>query len=73
MKKSILSTSTNNKTFNKKTNPDKKFKLNSKFFSLKFIPYNKILNDLLMYLQKKLSTSLFNEIMKHNRIQSRNI
>ena len=65
MKKSILSTSTNNKTFNKKTNPDKKFKLNSKFFSLKFIPYNKILNDLLMYLQKKLSTSLFNEIMKH--------
>ena len=65
MKKSILSTSNNNKTFNKKAYADKKFKLNSKYFSFKFIPYNKILNDLLMYLQKKLSTSLFNEIMKH--------
>jgi len=64
MKKSIMLSNSNNKTFYKKINPDKKIKLNSKYFSLKFIPYNTILNNLLIYLQKKLSAPLFNDIMK---------
>ena len=48
MKKSNMLSNSNNKTFYKKINPDKKIKLNSKYFSLKFIPYNTILNNLLI-------------------------
>ena len=64
MKKNILLTSNNN-THIKTNNPDKKIKISSKLFSIKFIPYNKILNDLLLFLQKKLSPPLFNEIYKY--------
>ena len=64
MKKSILLISNNN-AYIKTTNPDKKIKISSKFFSIKFIPYNKILNNLLLFLQKNLSPSIFNEIYKY--------
>ena len=65
MSKSILSPVKNYKTFINMANPDKKIIINSKYFSIKSIPYNKILNNLLIYLKKKLSASLFNEIYKH--------
>ena len=54
----------NNKTFTKNGNPDKKRKINPNYFSLKYIPYHKILNNLLSYLRLKLSPLLFNEIYK---------
>ena len=67
MKKSInlVHNNNNNKTFIKKVNKEKKIKINPNYFSLKYIPYNKILNNLLVYLQLKLSPSLFNEIYKY--------
>lgn len=55
----------NNKTFTKNGNPDKKIKINPNYFSLKYIPYHKILNNLLSYLRLKLSPLLFNEIYKY--------
>jgi len=55
----------NNKTFVKKVNPDKKIKINPNYFSIKFIPYNKILNNLFIYLRLKLPPLLFNEIYKY--------
>ena len=64
MNKSILSSSNNN-TLIKKANLDRQIKINSKYFSIKFVPYNKILNNLLIYLKKKLSPSIFNEIYKY--------
>ena len=55
----------NNKAFIKKVNPDKKIKINPNYFSIKFIPYNKILNNLFIYLRLKLPPLLFNEIYKY--------
>ena len=63
MKKSI-NIVTNNKTFIKKANQEK-IKINPNYFNIKFIPYNKILNNLLIYLHLKLSPSLFNEVYKY--------
>ena len=64
MKKQANFTS-NNKTFTKNGNPDKKIKINPNYFSIKYIPYHKILNNLLAYLRLKLSPLLFNEIYKY--------
>ena len=63
MKKSI-NIVPNNKTFIKKVNQEK-IKINPNYFNIKFIPYNKILNNLLIYLHLKLSPSLFNEVYKY--------
>jgi len=65
MKKSINLVPNNNKTFIKKVNKEKKIKINPNYFSIKYIPYNKILNNLLVHLQLKLSPSLFNQIYKY--------
>ena len=55
----------NNNNLIKKLNPNKKIQINPKFFSIKLFPYNKLLSNLLIYLQKKLTPSLFNEIYKY--------
>ena len=65
MKKSINLVPNNNKTFIKKVNKEKKIKINPNYFSIKYIPYNKILNNLLVHLQLKLTPSLFNQIYKY--------
>ena len=64
MKKQANYTS-NNKTFTKNGNPDKKIQINPNYFSIKYIPYHKILSNLLAYLRLKLSPLLFNEIYKY--------
>ena len=71
MKKSILLISKNNK-FLKKVNQNKKIKINAKLFSLKLFPYNKILRNLLIYLQKKLSPLLFNDVYTFSINQIKN-
>lgn len=51
---------------NIKQSVDKKnTKINKNYFSIQKIPYNKILNNLLLFLKKKLSPFLFNEIYRY--------
>ena len=64
MKKSINFVP-NSKTFIKKITQDKKVKINPNYFSIKLVPYNIILSNLLLHLRLKLSPSLFNEIYKY--------
>ena len=55
---------TNNKPLITNPNTNKKTKINQSYFTLRYVPYNKILNNLLIYLQMKLSPLLFKEIYK---------
>ena len=71
--KKLMNLVPNNKTFIKKATQDKKMKINQNYFSVKFIPYNKILNNLLVYLRLKLPTSLFNEIYKYLTSEIKNL
>ena len=52
----------NNNIILKKNNVKKTIKINPKYFFIELIPYNKILNNIMKFLQKKLSSKLFNEI-----------
>ena len=47
------------------TNENKILKINPVYFSIELIPYNKILNNIMICLQKKLSPKTFNDIYKY--------
>ena len=59
-----MNCSSNNKVGTKTPNGEKKIIINKAYFSLDFVPYDKILFNLLSFLQKKVSLILFNEIYK---------
>ena len=65
MKKINSNNISNNNTNLKKTNLKKTLKINQKYFTIDLIPYNKILNNVLRFLQLKLSSKIFNEIYKY--------
>lgn len=48
-----------------KLNDNKTLKINPIYFSIELIPYNKILNNIMVFLQKKLSPKIFNNIYKY--------
>lgn len=55
---------------NKNSNSNKSIErnaliINHKYFSIELIPYNQILKNLMYFLQKKLTSSLFNEAYKY--------
>ena len=42
-----------------------KIKINLNYFSIKLVPYNKVLKELVLFLHKKLSSTIFNEVYKY--------
>ena len=54
-----------NKNLNPKMPTLSKIKINLNYFSIELVPYNKVLKELILFLQKKLSTTIFNEVYKH--------
>ena len=61
-----ISNCLSNKTsFIKNQSKNKSLIINPIYFSLELIPYNKILNNIMICLQKKLSSKIFNEIYKY--------
>ena len=54
-----------NKINTKNSNKNKTLKINPVYFSIELIPYNKILNSIMICLQKKLSPKIFNDIYKY--------
>ena len=59
----------NNKLGTKRSNQEKKLAINKSYFTLEFIPYDKVLSNLLTFLQMKLSAKIFNEIYKFSIAQ----
>ena len=55
----------NKNTFTKNQSESKSLIINPIYFSIGLIPYNKILNNIMICLQKKLSPKMFNEIYKY--------
>ena len=58
MKSNIINNSINSK----KKSFKKVMTINPNYFSIKYIPYNQLLNSLMIFLQKKLSPIVFNEV-----------
>ena len=54
--------SINQKSSKSKKSEIKKININSHFFSYGLVPYNKVLKSLILFLQRKLSSILFNEV-----------
>lgn len=54
-----------NKNLNPKMPTLTKIKINLNYFSIELVPYNKVLKELILFLHKKLSTTIFNEAYKH--------
>ena len=54
-----------NRNLNPKMSTFHKIKINLNYFSIKLVPYNKILKELVLFLHKKLSTTIFNEVYKY--------
>lgn len=63
--------SINQKSSKPKKSVIKKININSNFFSYGLVPYNKVLKSLILFLQRKLSSTIFNEVYKYfmNEIQ----
>ena len=63
--------SLNQKSSKSKKSEIKKININSNFFSYGLVPYNKVLKSLIFFLQRKLSSTIFNEVYKYlmNEIQ----
>ena len=61
----------NSKSSKSKKSVIKKININSNFFSYGLVPYNKVLKSLILFLQRKLSSNIFNEVYKYfmNEIQ----
>ena len=57
--------SINQKTSKSKKSEIKKININSHFFSYGLVPYNKVLKSLILFLQRKLSSTIFNEVYKY--------
>ena len=54
--------SINQKSSKSKKSEIKKININSNFFSYGLVPYNKVLKSLILFLQRKLSSNIFNEV-----------
>ena len=54
-----------NRNLNPKMSTFHKIKINLNYFSIKLVPYNKVLKELVLFLHKKLSTTIFNEVYKY--------
>ena len=63
--------STKPKSSKSKKSEIKKININLNFFSYGLVPYNKVLKSLIFFLQRKLSSTIFNEVYKYftNEIQ----
>ena len=54
-----------NRNLNPKMPTFNKIKINLNYFSIELVPYNKILKELILFLHRKLSTTIFNEVYKY--------
>ena len=57
--------SINQKSSKSKKSEIKKININSNFFSYGLVPYNKVLKSLILFLQRKLSSNIFNEVYNY--------
>ena len=54
-----------NKNLNPKLSTINKIKINLNYFSIELVPYNIVLKELILFLHKKLSATIYNEVYKY--------
>ena len=54
-----------NRNLNSKMPTINKIKINLNYFSIELVPYNEVLKELILFLHKKLTTTIFNEVYQY--------